>query len=133
MAIAEFFALLKIYIKLHHAISKRSSSTSCSCSVVSIRCCCYLYSALSETENLIFDQFKWPFQSCIFVGGCGIRPFGTRIVGGSSARHGDWPWQAMLRTSSGFPYCGGTLVAPQWVVTATHCVQGKSGGSVFVR
>ena len=70
---------------------------------------------------------------CIyFVGGCGIRP-STRIVGGVAARHGDWPWQGMLRTSSGFPYCGGTLVAPQWLVSAAHCVKGKSPSTVFVR
>jgi len=65
-------------------------------------------------------------------GGCGIRP-STRIVGGVAARHGDWPWQGMLRTSSGFPYCGGTLVAPQWLVSAAHCVKGKSPSTVFVR
>ena len=72
------------------------------------------------------------FVYALSIGGCGIRP-STRIVGGTSARHGDWPWQAMLRTSQGYSYCGGTLVAPQWVVTATHCVHGKSPGSVFVR
>lgn len=65
-------------------------------------------------------------------GGCGTRS-SVRIVGGSTAKHGDWPWQAMLRSSSSYPYCGGTLVNPFWIVTATHCVNGKSPSEVFVR
>ncbi|KAM7427033.1 hypothetical protein ABFA07_021757 [Porites harrisoni] len=65
-------------------------------------------------------------------GSCGIRPH-TRIVGGVAANHGSWPWQAMLRTTSGFPYCGGSLVHREWVVTATHCVTGKSPSSIFIR
>ena len=54
-------------------------------------------------------------------------------MGGAIAKHGDWPWQAQLRTSSGFCYCGGTLVHPEWVVTATHCVEQKTARVVFVR
>ncbi|XP_078356255.1 transmembrane protease serine 9-like isoform X2 [Oculina patagonica] len=65
-------------------------------------------------------------------GSCGIRPH-SRIVGGVNAKHGDWPWQVQLRTTSGFPYCGGSLVSPQWVVTATHCVQNKSPSSIVIR
>lgn len=64
--------------------------------------------------------------------GCGIRP-SSRIVGGTDAKPGDWPWQAMLRTGSGFPYCGGTLVTPVWVVTAAHCIATQTASSVFVR
>ncbi|CAH3142232.1 unnamed protein product [Porites lobata] len=65
-------------------------------------------------------------------GSCGVRPH-ARIVGGVAANHGSWPWQAMLRTTSGFPYCGGSLVHREWVVTATHCVTGKSPSSIFIR
>ncbi|KAL9985912.1 hypothetical protein ACROYT_G008366 [Oculina patagonica] len=55
-------------------------------------------------------------------GSCGVRPR-TRIVGGTQASVGDWPWQAMLRRGQkGGSFCGGTLIHPQWVVTAAHCV-----------
>ncbi|BHF66966.1 hypothetical protein SprV_0300998900 [Sparganum proliferum] len=39
-------------------------------------------------------------------------------------RH-SWPWTVGLYTSTrgGYPYCGGTLVAPEWIVTAAHCVE----------
>ncbi|XP_031550202.1 chymotrypsin-like elastase family member 2A [Actinia tenebrosa] len=60
------------------------------------------------------------------VPSCGIKPQGTRIVGGYEAAKGAWPWQAMLlyQTASGSwkQFCGGTLITPEWVVTASHCV-----------
>ena len=68
----------------------------------------------------------------LFYLGCGIRP-SSRIVGGTDAKPGDWPWQGMLRTSSGFPFCGGTLVKPEWLVTAAHCIETQTTSSVFVR
>lgn len=57
----------------------------------------------------------------------------TRIVGGTEAPQGAWPWQAQIRTLDGFPFCGGTLVRAQWVVTAAHCVSGKTASSIRVR
>ncbi|KXJ15903.1 CUB and peptidase domain-containing protein 2 [Exaiptasia diaphana] len=65
-------------------------------------------------------------------GQCGYKP-SVRIVGGTEAPKGAWPWQAQIRSTSGFTYCGGTLVHPQWVVTAAHCVTKKSASSVRVR
>jgi len=74
-------------------------------------------------------------KSCGYCGGggsCGFKP-NVRIVGGTAAPKGAWPWQAMLRTSYGNQFCGGTLVHPQWIVTAAHCVEGKNTRSVSVR
>ncbi|MBX3714269.1 MAG: trypsin-like serine protease [Lysobacter sp.] len=53
-----------------------------------------------------------------------------RIVGGSFAPDGAYPWTAALLSSSGGQFCGGSLIAPKWVVTAAHC--SSSAASVRV-
>uniref|UniRef100_G1QB50 Peptidase S1 domain-containing protein n=1 Tax=Myotis lucifugus TaxID=59463 RepID=G1QB50_MYOLU len=53
------------------------------------------------------------------------------IVGGHDAADGKWPWQVGLwfwnQTSSQWNLtCGGSLIHPQWVLTAAHCIPGRN-------
>ena len=52
----------------------------------------------------------------------------VQIVGGREATRGQVPWQvavmaAMIDDHAQAQFCGGSLVAPRWVLTAAHCVE----------
>ena len=52
------------------------------------------------------------------------RKVSPRIVGGHESMPGAYPWMVAIgyKTGTGtFNYCGGTLIASNWVLTAAHC------------
>ncbi|XP_040296135.1 serine protease 27-like [Bufo bufo] len=53
---------------------------------------------------------------------CGSPVVTTRIVGGTDAVDGEWPWQVSVHYQ-GSHICGGSLISTQWVLSAAHCFE----------
>lgn len=49
---------------------------------------------------------------------CASKP-SLQIIDGRPAEAGKWPWQVALLSNQ---KCGGSLIAPSWVLTAAHCI-----------
>jgi secreted trypsin-like serine protease len=55
------------------------------------------------------------------------------IIGGTEATPGEYPWQVQLRIPGYAHWCGGSIIDDDWVVTAAHCVAGKTAADFTVR
>ncbi|CAF1114670.1 unnamed protein product [Brachionus calyciflorus] len=46
----------------------------------------------------------------------------TKIVNGQVALNNSWPWMVAMMIDNSFT-CGGSIIAPDWILTAAHCVE----------
>jgi len=55
-----------------------------------------------------------------------------RIVDGENAEEKDYPFLVQLKDEIGLFHCGASVISPSYVLTAAHCVHGKTKNNVLV-
>ncbi len=83
---------------------------------------CY---AASASHAIAFDKGHPDFMPLTIT---------PKIIGGTTAIPGAWPWMAAIIHSNATDYyfgqfCGGALIDENWVLTAAHCVYNEHPGT----
>ena len=106
-------------------------------------------SPTTDTED---NTYKLPNQSSASTLAEELAPTGTnshevetntnnhlilKVVGGSNALISDAPWQVALLNASASTqsrglFCGGSIIREKWILTAAHCVTGKTPQGIRV-
>ncbi|XP_014227159.1 chymotrypsin-2-like [Trichogramma pretiosum] len=56
----------------------------------------------------------------------------SRIVNGYNSRPNQRPFQVSLQNLRGSHFCGGAIVSRYWILTASHCTDGKQANQIRV-
>lgn len=71
------------------------------------------------------NPFPWSLRTTVpfSVPDCGLTTAlaFSKIVGGSTAARGEWPWQVSLWLQRKEHKCGAVLIADRWLLSAAHC------------
>jgi len=57
-------------------------------------------------------------------------PSDDKVVGGQKADPQDWGWQVAMNYNGRFT-CGGSLLNSEWIITAAHCVYGRTNPAYY--
>lgn len=97
---------------------------------MSIIYCVTLLLTIAITKSSVVDHQNW---NLFDHEKCGESQTTDRIIGGTAAALGQFPWMARLgyttptnKIDIGFR-CGGTLLNKLYVLTAAHCVEDLNG------
>ena len=82
----------------------------------------------------IFKSNSQTIYSCDSNAACGCSMNSaviSRIVGGEMASPFTWSWAVSI-SIQGLYLCGGSIISSSWIITAAHCMYGRSASSVIV-
>ncbi|XP_042207156.1 cell wall protein AWA1-like isoform X2 [Homarus americanus] len=91
----------------------------------------------TTTEGTVESELLERLNSSSYKDICGVPVYPTRrIVGGSEATFGEWPWQVSLRQWRQVTFlhkCGAALLNENWAITAAHCVENVQPEQLLLR
>jgi len=85
------------------------------------------YEKLAEMNETEQENFK---NSPEYTEECSLGNTTAKIVGGEVSYPDSWPYTVALYREGLF-ICGATIVSPEWIITAGHCVFGYKEGQGF--
>ena len=87
-----------------------------------------LYCLVLDKEPLILVRSDDSTGDHIIPFFTGTRSFETKITGGTDALISEFPWQVYI--TAGEFTCGGSIISPEWIITAAHCVRNDAGVTI---
>jgi len=79
--------------------------------------------SIAETNDTL-EKLPGDYPAPYIVGGAPVSP---------ACPDCKYPFMASIQSNWGGHFCGGSLVRPDWVITAAHCVQGESTNNLRVK